>query len=81
VLDGFFKKHNRANDPIIATDLQFDQPHADPNNQFLVLPFTVNIESSEANFYRFLAYIESSGTLSGNVRLMDIQSIQMNFPT
>lgn len=80
LLDGFFKKYNRANDPIVATDLQFEQPHEDTNKQYVVLPFSVSIESSEDNFYRFLAYIETSGSLAGKVRLMDAQSIALSFP-
>ncbi|MEK7544804.1 MAG: hypothetical protein AAB551_01605 [Patescibacteria group bacterium] len=81
LLDDFFKKNNTSKNPIIATDLQFDQPAEDDKKQFTILPFSMNIESSEENFYRFLAFAESSGTLKGKIRLMDIQSIQLNFPT
>lgn len=81
LLDDFFKKNNRQSNPIIATDLQFAQAYEDADKRFLILPFTLNIESSEENFYKFLAFIESSGTLSDKIRLMDIQSINLNFPT
>lgn len=81
LLDDFFKKNNTSKNPIVATDLQFEQPTEDDKKLFTILPFSMNIESSEENFYRFLAFAESSGTLSGKIRLMDIQSIQLNFPS
>lgn len=81
LLDDFFKKNNRLGNPIIATDLQFSQTSEDADKRYLILPFTLNIESSEENFYRFLAFVESSGTLSDRIRLMDIESINLNFPT
>lgn len=81
LLDAFFKKHHRTKDPMIATDLQFDKPFPDESKRYLILPFSITIESSEDNFYRFLAFVDSSGTLAGKIRLMDIQSIQLNFPS
>ena len=79
LLDDFFKQNNLSNNPIIATDLQFSQSVKDPKSQYMILPFSINIESSEKNFYKFLSFIESSGSLAGKIRLMDIESIQLNF--
>lgn len=44
-----------------------------------VLPFRMTIRSSSNNFTNFLHLIENSGTLNGNIRLMDISSIRLNF--
>ena len=66
--------------PFILTDLQFEDPVHDPENRYTVLPFSVAIESSEENFYRFLDFVDSSGVLAGKIRLMNIASIQLNFP-
>lgn len=80
LLDNFFKENNLSKNPIVATDLQFNQPQKDEKDQYAILPFSISIESSEKNFYKFLSFIESSGSLNGKIRLMDIQSIQLNFP-
>jgi hypothetical protein len=39
----------------------------------------MNITSSEPNFYKFLQFVQDSGTLSKSIRLLTLKSIQMNF--
>lgn len=80
-LDDFFNKNYSAKDVIVAGSLNFS-PSAAPieeSNSYMILPFSMNIESSKANFEKFLAYVENSGTLKSMNRLIDIESINMNF--
>ncbi len=44
-----------------------------------ILPVRMSIRSSKPNFEKFLHYVESSGSLAGKARLMDISSIRLNF--
>jgi len=44
-----------------------------------VLPFRMNIKSSNKNFTKFLHKIENSGSLDQDNRLMDVSSIRLNF--
>lgn len=46
---------------------------------YSLLPVRMSIRSSQPNFEKFLHYVESSGSLAGKVRLMDISSIRLNF--
>lgn len=46
---------------------------------YSILPVRMSIRSSQPNFEKFLHYVESSGSLAGKVRLMDISSIRLNF--
>ena len=39
----------------------------------------MNIESSLENFNKFLEFVAKSGTLESMTRLMDIESIRLNF--
>jgi hypothetical protein len=49
--------------------------------EFMILPFRMNIRSSEENFIKFLHIIENSGSLEEKVRLMEVSSIKLNLPT
>lgn len=80
-LDDFFNKNYSAKDVIVAGSLNFS-PSAvstEENSSYMVLPFSMNIESSKINFEKFLTYVENSGTLKSMNRLIDIESINMNF--
>lgn len=79
IFDAYFLENNRANNPIIATDMQFGTPIADKSGKYNILPISMNITASEANFYKFLSYVQDSGTLSKKLRLLDLKSVQMNF--
>lgn len=47
---------------------------------FMVLPFRMNIKSSERNFVKFLNIIENSGALENEIRLMEVSSIKLTLP-
>lgn len=80
-LDDFFNKNYNQKDIIVAGSLNFlpGMASTDENSSYMVLPFSMNIESSKTNFEKFLTYVENSGTLKSMNRLIDIESINMNF--
>jgi len=80
MLDVFFKDNDKPSNPIFAGSLSFSEPVVDANKDYAVLPFTMSIEGTRENFEKFLRYVEGSGELGGNVRLMDIKMISLNFP-
>lgn len=78
-LDAFFLGLSKSNNPIFVANLQYGSARAEESGRFSILPITLTIESSKENFLKFLDYIESSGNLTSKVRLMDVQSIRINF--
>ncbi len=78
-LDAFFLALSKSNNPIFVSNLQYGGARVDESGKFSVLPITLTIESSKDNFLSFLDYIENSGNLTSKVRLMDVQSIRINF--
>ncbi|PIZ76781.1 hypothetical protein COY05_00020 [Candidatus Peregrinibacteria bacterium CG_4_10_14_0_2_um_filter_38_24] len=48
-------------------------------DNYSILPLRMSIRSSKDNFEKFLHYIETSGSLSDRVRLMDVSSVRLNF--
>jgi len=77
--DEYFLANNRTNNPIIVTDMTFGAPADDTTKKYQILPISMNITSSEPNFYKFLQFVQDSGTLSKSIRLLTLKSIQMNF--
>lgn len=77
--DAYFLQHNRTTNPIVVTDLTFGTPAASKDNTYMTLPIQMNISSSEDNFFKFLAYIQQSGTLADKVRLINLKATQLTF--
>lgn len=78
-MDAFFLGLSKNSNPIFVSNLQYGTPRTDDSKEFGVLPITLTIESSKDNFFKFLDHIENSGSLTSKVRLMDVQSIRINF--
>lgn len=77
--DAFEQELNRANSPFVISSIEYQDVQADPDGNYKFLPLRMNITSSRDNFAKFLRYVETSGSILDNVRLMDIQSIHMSF--
>lgn len=79
-LDNFFEKNYKQNEMFVAGSLNFGKPIIPKEDAgYAVLPFSMNIESSLENFNKFLEFVAKSGTLESMTRLMDIESIRLNF--
>lgn len=79
VFDNFFVENNTFTNPIFASDLKFGASKLDDTKQYNILPFSMTITASEENFFKFLEFVQNSGALTGKIRLMDVQSIKINF--
>lgn len=77
--DAFEQELNRTKSPFVISSIEYQDAQVDPEGNYKFLPLRMNITSSRDNFAKFLRYVETSGSILGNVRLMDIQSIHMSF--
>lgn len=76
--DTFEQQLNRPNDPFLISSIDYGEGAEGPDGQYKFLPIRMSITGSRENFMKFLRYMETSGSLSGEVRLMDIQAIRLN---
>ncbi len=76
-IDAFEEELSRKNNPFEVSNIDYQSIIETEN--YSVLPFRMNIKSSDENFTQFLHLIENSGALDDQIRLMDIQSIRLNF--
>lgn len=78
-LDQFFVDNNFANDPVILNSLVFGS--VENSESYNKLRFTINVQGSENNFFRFLSFISDSGNFGKAYRLMSVDSINISFPS
>ncbi|MBI5412806.1 hypothetical protein HZA42_00480 [Candidatus Peregrinibacteria bacterium] len=79
--DDFFAQNDRIGNPIFQSSLRYGKGAPVAGVQGVsALPVSMNLEATRDNFMRFLDYVNSSGLLENGIRLMDIASIQLNFP-
>ena len=78
--DNFFEKNFTSKNKFIASSMRFGQGIASEAGSYAILPISLNIESSEENFSKFLDFINSSGKIEDGGRIMDIQSIRISLP-
>jgi hypothetical protein len=77
--DQFENATDSKNNPFLISNIEYQDIQITEDEAYKYLPVRMTISSSEENFTKFLQYIEKSGSLVDEVRLMDIESIHMSF--
>lgn len=79
-LDNYFIENDKVGNPFFQSSLRFGKGTAIAGvSGVSTLPVSMNLEGTRDNFYKFLNFVNSSGSLETGTRLMDIHSIQLNF--
>lgn len=78
-LDEYFARNLTPENPILASSLRFGKGAQVEDTPFFNLPTSLTITSSPENFFKFLRFVEQSGSIETGTRLMDIQGIRINF--
>ena len=76
-IDDYFFRNNFLSNEIFLKSMVYGNPTA--GDDYYVLPVSMSITSSKTNFMNFLKFVESSGAIQSNVRVMDIKSIDVTF--
>jgi len=71
-----FQNHFKSN-PFFVTQLSYSDLLGNEDQNFRVLPITMTVETSERNLYKFIEYVENSGSLESGVRLLAINGITL----
>lgn len=81
LIDDYVAENDRPGNSILESSLRFGKgaPVSDVPS-VSALPMSMNIEATRDNFFKFLNFVWNSGSLDSGARLMDINSIQLNFP-
>ena len=77
--DTYESSTHRKNNHFVISNIDYQEVQEDAETSANYLPLRMSITSSLENFQNFMYYIENSGSLTDKTRLMDIQSIRLNF--
>ncbi|MBI5152399.1 hypothetical protein HZA39_02600 [Candidatus Peregrinibacteria bacterium] len=80
VFDEYFKRIDTTNNPAMLPSVKFDNVAKSKTGDYSVLPFTVTIDATKANFDNFLKYVYESGDINKENRLFEIKSFSLNIP-
>lgn len=80
LFDDFSVTNNYAENPFFINSLSYESPKNSEDGQYRYLPIQISIVSSKKNFNEFLEFVNTSGSLEGQVRLMSIEDIRVAYP-
>lgn len=81
LFDDFATKNNFSSNPFFISNISYRSAELGPNEDYLYVPVSLSFTASKKNLVKFLEYIETSGALEGEVRLMSVEDYTVNYPT
>jgi hypothetical protein len=78
-LDSYFLRNTTLANPIFLSDLRFSAPNINPEADYAILPFAMSLNGTEAALNNFLKYVENSGDLTNQTRLLGIDTMNITF--
>lgn len=79
MFDDFSTRNNFKSSPFFMSSVKYGQAE-ETEEGYRFVPVDVTVESSKRNLNKFLEFIEQSGSLENEVRLMDIQNMVVTYP-
>jgi len=80
LLDDFATKNHFETNPFFISSLHYQEAQTSEDGKYSMTPLVLNVTTSRKNLERFLDFIDQSGSLESNVRLMSVESMSMTFP-
>lgn len=74
MIDNFAAKNNFSSNPFFVNNLSYQ------NAKEGYVPVQMSVKTSKKNLEKFLDYVEQSGSLENEVRLMSIEEMNINTP-
>jgi Tfp pilus assembly protein PilO len=78
-LDNYFLRNTTLANPIFLSDLRFNTPIIQEENNYAELPFSMSLNGTENALMNFLKYVENSGDLTNRTRLLSIDNLSISF--
>lgn len=80
LFDDFAVKNNFESNPFFISNLSYEAEQSSADGLYRYVPLRMNFLSSKKNLNKFLEFVENSGSLEGEVRLMSIEDLTVNYP-
>lgn len=80
LFDDFAVSNNFDTNPFFISSLSYETVQMAESGNYRYVPVQLSITASKKNLSEFLEYIESSGSLEGEVRLMSVEDLSIEYP-
>jgi len=80
LFDEFATKNNFNSNPFFISNINYKSEVASDDESYFYVPVNLTMTTSKKNLTKFLEYVESSGALEGEVRLMSVEDFTVNYP-
>lgn len=79
-LDDYFATADKPGNPMFQGTLNFQKGQVVKDATGIsVLPFSMGLEGTRDNLFKFLTFVQDSGSLENGIRLMEIKNIDLSF--
>lgn len=79
LFDDFATKNNFETNPFFITSINYQD--AKDAEGYRYVPVSMNVEASDKNLSKFLEFLETSGSLESEIRLMSIEDMNVSYPS
>lgn len=80
LFDNFSVKNNFESNPFFISQVTYQPPVMPEGALYQYVPVDMSVTCSKKNLSKFLEYVETSGSLEGQVRLMSVQDLSLSYP-
>lgn len=80
LFDDFAVKNNFESNPFFVDRIAYGQVMEVEGKSYRYIPVEMTVESSKKNLSKFMEFIESSGALEGETRLLSIENMSITYP-
>lgn len=80
IFDDFEAKNNFATNPFFISSVNYQNETASEDGAYRYVSLTVSVETSRKNLDKFIEFIENSGSLEAEARLMSIERMRLSYP-
>ena len=81
MFDDFAVKNNFASNPFFISSINYQTSAESADGNYRYVPITLSVSTSEKNMNKFLEYLETSGSLEGETRLMSVEAMTLKYPS
>lgn len=81
LFDDFSTKNNFESNPFFISNLTYQTPLSSDEGAYRYVPVVLTVETSRKNLSKFLEFVEQSGSLEGEARLMSVEDISIKYPS
>ena len=80
LFDDFATKNNFNTNPFFISSISYRSYEESSEGDYSYVPVSLSLSSSKKNLTKFLEYVETSGSLEGEVRLMTVEDLTVAYP-